>query len=164
MPDAAAPHADTLVFLLSQVGAQCARLFAEHLAPLGLTPRAYGVLSHLGQADRQTQQQLADHLGVHRNNMVAIIDELEAAGWVRRHGSERDRRAFEIHLTSEGATVCREAVRQVLLLEQQVTTALSAAEARTSIAHLQRLADALGLTSGVHPSLRSAGPRSPRPA
>lgn len=161
MPDDATPHAGTLVFLLSQVGAQCARLFAERLAPLGLTPRAYGVLSHLGQADRQTQQQLADRLGIHRNNMVAIIDELEAAGWVRRHRSERDRRAFEIKLTSHGATVCRQAVRQAELLEQQVTASLSGPEGQAAAAHLRRIADALGLTSGVHPSLRSAGPPSP---
>lgn len=163
MVDDPTPHAGTLVFLLSQVGAQCARLFAERLAPLGLTPRAYGVLSHLGQVDRQTQQQLADRLGIHRNNMVAIIDELEAAGWVRRHRSERDRRAFEIHVTPHGTTVCRQAVQQVELLEQQVTSTLSGPEGRTAIAYLQRVADALGLTSGGHPSLRSAGPPSPRP-
>jgi len=95
-----------LPFLLSQVGARSAQLFAERLAPLGVSPRAYGVLSNL--AGGQTQQQLADALRIHRNNMVGLIDEMEAAGWVRRHRSSQDRRAFEIRLTRPALSWCLE--------------------------------------------------------
>ena len=56
----------SLSFLLSQVGAHSAQLFAERLAPLGLTPRTYGVLSILVSDPGQKQQQLADKLAVSR--------------------------------------------------------------------------------------------------
>lgn len=148
------PYAETLVFLLSQVGAQCARLFAERLAPLDLTPRGYGVLSHLAVADRQTQQQLADGLGIHRNNMVAIIDDLEAAGWVERRRSAHDRRAFEIRLTSRGAALNREVAVQVAALDRHVAADLSGPDRRAMVDRLGRIAGAMGLSPGVHPSLR----------
>jgi DNA-binding MarR family transcriptional regulator len=149
------PYAGTLVFLLSQVGAQCARVFAARLAPLGLTPRGYAVLSHLATADRQTQQQLADRLGIHRNNMVAIIDELEAAGWVERRRSSHDRRAFEIHLTEAGAAMNDEVARLVASLERELTGSLAARDRTATIRHLERLAAEMGLPPGVHPSLRA---------
>lgn len=148
-------YAETLVFLLSQVGAQCARRFAERLAPLGLTPRSYGVLSNLATMDRQTQQQLADRLGIHRNNMVAIIDELEAAGWVERNRSSQDRRAFEIHLTSRGVGINHQVARIVAKLEHEVTASLAHSDRDATIRQLQVLASEMGLTPGVHPSLRN---------
>ena len=36
-----APYAQSLSFLVSQVGARSAQLFAELLAPLGVSPRAF---------------------------------------------------------------------------------------------------------------------------
>src|SRR5258708_6136477 len=83
-----APYAESLSFLVSQVGARSAQLFAERLAPLGVSPRAFGVLSNLSSTGSQTQQQLADTLGIHRNTMVCLIDELGRAG----HGRPTRRR------------------------------------------------------------------------
>lgn len=139
----------------SQVGARCAALFAERLAPLGLTPRAYGVLSQLAVGDRQTQQQLADRLAIHRNNMVAIIDELERDGWVERRRSTQDRRAFEIHLTPRGSAVVSDVLRAVGQLEAEVAAGLSRSEHRAVLGHLEALANRLGLSRGVHPSVRT---------
>src|SRR5215472_5138887 len=59
-----APYAQSLSFLVSQVGARSAQLFAERLAPLGVSPRAFAILSNLDSAGGQTQQQLADALGI----------------------------------------------------------------------------------------------------
>ena len=100
-----APYAHSLSFLVSQVGARSAQLFAQRLAPLGVSPRAFAILASLDSAGGQTQQQLADALGIHRNNMVGLIDEMEAAGWVRRHRSQQDRRAFDVRLTRAGAAL-----------------------------------------------------------
>src|SRR5260370_12286617 len=74
-----APYAESLSFLVSQVGARSAQIFAERLAPLGVSPRAFGVLSNLSSTGGHSQQHLADTLGIHRNNMVGLIDELGAA-------------------------------------------------------------------------------------
>jgi len=148
-------YPESLAFLLSQVGARSAELFADQLQPLGISPRALGALSNLDAREGQTQQQLADTLGIHRNNMVGLIDDMEAAGWVRRHRSEQDRRAFNIRLTDTGRTLIDRVQDTLAALEQTVTSDLTAEERITMAALLQRVAATLDLVPGVHPSLRS---------
>lgn len=148
-------HSGSVSFLLSQVGAYCAAVFAETLAPYGITPRAYGVISNLDAAGTMTQQQLADSLGIHRNNMVGLIDDLEASGWVRRERSQRDRRAFNVRLTPEGADVTRAVGRLLPGLDDAVAEGLSRRDRERLAVLLAAIADARGLRRGVHPSLRS---------
>jgi DNA-binding MarR family transcriptional regulator len=148
-----APHAESLSFLVSQVGARSAQLFAARLAPLGVSPRAFGVLSNLGSTGGQTQQQLADALGIHRNNMVGLIDELEAAGWVRRHRSQRDRRAFDVRLTRAGSALVSRIGKLIPVLDGEVGQGLTETERHTVVALLQRMASTLDLRPGVHPGL-----------
>ena len=152
-------YAHSLAFLLSQVGAQSANLFADALANLGVSPRAFGVLSNLAGAEGQTQQQLADALGMHRNNMVDLVDELEAAGWVRRQRSDVDRRAFALRLTPAGRTIVKQANEQVPLIDRQLATRLTPMERSALVEMLQGVADSLGLGPGIHPHL-SGTPRS----
>ena len=153
----AASYADSLSFLSSQVGARSAELFAERLAPLGVSPRAFGVLSNLaGAAGETTQQQLADALGIHRNNMVGLIDELEAAGWVRRHRSTQDRRAFDVRLTPSGSALVSRVTRLIPALDDEMGQVLSESERQTMIALLKQLAQTLDLSPGIHPHLSSA--------
>lgn len=146
-------YAVSLAFQLSQVGARSAELFADQLRPLGLSPRAFAVLSSLDGSEGQTQQQLCDALGIHRNNMVALIDEIEAGGWARRHRSEQDRRAFNIMLTDTGRALLARVQDTIAALEQTVARDLSAEEHATMVALLRRVADTLDLVPGVHPSL-----------
>ena len=162
-----APYAESLSFLVSQVGARSAQLFAERLAPLGVSPRAFGVLSNLSGTGGQTQQQLADTLGIHRNNMVGLIDELEAAGWVRRHRSLQDRRAFDVRLTRSGSALVSRINKLIPVLDAEVGQALTDSEQHTIVALLQRMASTLDLRPGIHPGLsgpsRSAIPHPDRP-
>jgi DNA-binding MarR family transcriptional regulator len=152
--DGTVPFADSLPFLVSQVGARVAELFAQRLAPLRVTPRAYAVMSHLAREAGQTQQRLSDLLGIHRNSMVALIDELEAAGWVRRHRSAQDRRAFELRLTPAGVALLARIDGLQAELEREVGGGLSATEHEKLVALLGQLAQSLGLARGMHPSLR----------
>ena len=153
MPTAPLRYAESIPFLLSQTGAAVARMFANELAEVGITPRAFGVLSSLVLHGSQTQQQLADGLGMHRNNMVGLIDEMESAGWVRRQRSSADRRAFEIRLTAAGSSIVRRADRVVPELERALTAGLNAAERAALRGSLLRIASDLGLVAGVHPHL-----------
>lgn len=144
----------SVAFLLSQIGARSAELFAAELRPLGVAPRAFGVLSNLDAADGQTQQQLADALGIHRNNMVGLVDDLEAAGWVRRHRSDVDRRAFNIQLTDTGAELIAQIQNSIAAVEQTLTAELTDGEHAEMKMLLKRMAAGLGLRPGVHPHLR----------
>lgn len=153
-----AEYSDSLSFLLSQIGARSAQLFSARLEPLGIAPRAFAVLSNLAVGTRQNQQQLADALGLHRNNMVALIDEMEAAGLVRRHRSEQDRRAFEVRPTARGRSVVARVSRVIGNLDEELGRGLTGSEGETLIKLLKQQAEALGLRPGLHPHL-AARPR-----
>jgi DNA-binding MarR family transcriptional regulator len=158
-----APYAGSLSFLVSQVGARSAQLFAQLLAPLGVSPRAFGVLSNLRSTGGQTQQQLAGTLGIHRNNMVSLIDELEAAGWVRRHRSQQDRRAFDVRLTRAGSALVSRINDLIPVLDAEVGHGLTGSEQHTMVALLQKMASTLDLRPGIHPGLSGLPRRHPPP-
>src|SRR5690348_17564595 len=71
-------------------------LAIERLEPLGLSPRAWGVLSTLAESGPLTQIELATTMSIDRTAMVYLIDELEAQALVERVRSPQDRRAFLI--------------------------------------------------------------------
>jgi DNA-binding MarR family transcriptional regulator len=148
-------YGNSLAFLLSQVGARSAQLFGERLALLGVTPRAFGVLSNLAAREGQTQQELANSLGIHRNNMVGLIDELESASWVRRRRSSTDRRAFEIQLTAAGRALVTRANDQVPVLDEELARGLNAGQREQLRDLLGRIARTLELSPAVHPHLAS---------
>ncbi len=149
------PYANSLSFLLSQVGAHSARRFAEALVGAGLTPREFAALSNLVEFGPRNQQQLADELGMHRNNVVALVDALEAAKLVRRERNPRDRRSFVLQLTATGRRRLERAARIVPDLDHELGAVLTKSEQAALVRALQTLADTAGLTPGIHPHLAS---------
>jgi DNA-binding MarR family transcriptional regulator len=84
-------------------------LATERLEPLGLSPRAWGVLSTLAESGPLTQIELATAMSIDRTAMVYLLDELEEQSLVERIRHPRDRRAFLIHLTAGGREMQRRA-------------------------------------------------------
>lgn len=156
------PYADSLSFLLSQVGARSAQLFGERVSREGITAREFAVLSLIGQFGPRTQQQLADALGMHRNPMVGLVDGLEAANLVRRTTNSTDRRAFFIELTATGAQRARIVTSTVPELDAQLAEPLSNEQVEELRSLLRLLAEGLQLTAGVHPHLSAATTRAGR--
>jgi MarR family transcriptional regulator, lower aerobic nicotinate degradation pathway regulator len=79
------------------------------LEPLGLTVKHFGVMSFLGhetEPDSErgslSQQAIGERLRIDRTTMVALIDDLERAGYVKRERNPDDRRAYVITLTAAG--------------------------------------------------------------
>src|SRR6516162_1559255 len=95
------------LLFVAQQAAQA--LAVERLEPLGLSPRAWGVLSTLTESGPLTQIDLATTMSIDRTAMVYLIDELEAAALVERVRHPQDRRAFLIHLTAAGRELQRRA-------------------------------------------------------
>ncbi|WP_229719227.1 MarR family winged helix-turn-helix transcriptional regulator [Nocardia jinanensis] len=158
------PLDDRGVFLLSQIGHYVARKFAVGLAPLGLAPAHFGILTHLAAIDGRSQQELADLLHVHRNAMVGLVDELEARGLVKRSPHPSDRRAHALHLTDHAHHVLEAASAQAQAIEDEVLAPLDEAERTHLIYQLRRLSAHADLPPGVHPGLqrrRRATPRAP---
>ena len=141
-------------FLLSQIGFHCADLFAARLAPLGLQPRHFGLLTHLAAIDGQSQQQLADRMAIHRNAMVGLLDDLQAHGLVERRRHPSDRRAHAVHLTPTARSLLAQATTAADAHDEQILAPLDAGERRQLVRLLQRLAEHTNLAPGVHPGLR----------
>ncbi len=149
------PLESRAVFLLSQIGHYVATTFSERLEPLKIQPRHFAVLNGLTTNDGATQQHLADKLAIHRNVMVGLVDDLERHGFAKREPHPGDRRAHAVRLTARGRTVLKSANAIANTLESEVTKALPAAERPKFVDSLQRLAESVGLESGLHPSLRN---------
>lgn len=155
MTTAPTAYGDSIAFLLSQVGAHSALLFTDQLSKLGIAPRQFAVLSHVCRDQSRTQQQLADLLGIHRNNMVALIDEMEVAGWVRRHRGDTDRRVFDIRPTRKGTDLVAQVNDLISGLDQTLTAMLSDKERDRFADTLRAVADGLELAPAIHPYVAS---------
>lgn len=68
----------------------------------GLTTPQLMVLDHLAGAEEATPKSIAQAVGVAQATATALIDKLEARGFVRRRRGETDRRQFWLSLTPEG--------------------------------------------------------------
>ncbi|WP_020076699.1 MarR family transcriptional regulator [Cryocola sp. 340MFSha3.1] len=140
-------------FLVSQLGLQSAQRFTAALAPLGITPNRFGVLVHLARQEGRTQQELATALGLHRNSMVGMIDDLEERGLVERRRHPDDRRAYAIHLTPAARAVLEAGDRLADEQEEAMLAPLDAGERAALVETLTRLVAAAGYRAGVHPGL-----------
>src|SRR3954468_7444052 len=142
-------------FLLVQLGTHRHRRFAERLAPLGLHPRHFGILTHLAANEGQSQQALSSALGIHRSAVVALVDALEHRGLAERRRDPADRRAYTLYLTPPGRELLAELERAADDEEDELLTALDASERSQLISLVQRVAASQGLTAGVHPNLEA---------
>ncbi len=147
------PLVERVGFLVSQLGFHAAGRFAERLRPLGVQPRHFGLLTHLAATDGQTQQRLADSMGVHRNAMVGLIDDLEERGLVQRRRHPADRRAHAVHLTAQARDLLAEAQAVADAHDAELLAGLDDPDRRHVVALLRHMAEQARLVPGVHPHL-----------
>lgn len=88
---------------------------------------------------------------MHPSGLVAIIDELEERGLVKRKDSLDDRRTYELHLTDKGQAALRDIGQVAQEHNEALCAALSQHEREQLAEFLQRIANEQGLTPGVHP-------------
>jgi DNA-binding MarR family transcriptional regulator len=74
----------------------------DALAPLGLDPRNFGVLSTIARDQPCTQNHLAQSLGVSPPAALTFVEDLESVGLVRRERNTDDRRFYDLRLTEAG--------------------------------------------------------------
>ena len=74
----------------------------NELRPLGIGSGTYSALLELSKEDGQSQEMLAESIGVDKAAMKRAIDDLVARGFVERSTNESDRRAYRITLTRKG--------------------------------------------------------------
>lgn len=133
-----------LGLLLAQVAGAAARRFFAEPDEEALPGRQLDLLGLVDSADGVTQATLAERLGVPPSRMVALVDELEAAGLVERRRSRADRRSNAVLLTEAGRARLAANVAR-FDRSRGIFSALSAEEQATLRALLQRVADANGI-------------------
>ncbi len=126
-----------LLFVVQQAAQALA---AERLAPLGLSPRAWGVLSTLAESGPMTQIELATTMSIDRTAMVYLIDELEEGALVQRTRHPRDRRAFLIRPTAAGQDLQRRATAALAGAADSLLAPLGDAERRELVDLLAKVA------------------------
>ena len=141
-------------FLLTQVGAHAASQFAERLGVLELTPPDAGILRLLNQSAGISQQELSVRLQIHPSRLVAILDNLEKRKLVERRANPEDRRLYSLHLTDDGQEILGRIGKVAREHQEALLGSISAEERGQLTAMLHKIADAQGLTRGVHPGYK----------
>jgi len=126
-------------YLLGRAAQQCRSYFEALTEPLGIHGRHFSVLAVLGEEKPLAQVELGERLGIDRNTMVLLLDDLEARGLVTRGRDPRDRRAHLVSLTDAGRDVLAQSTALARRTNDEVFAPLSADERAQLHALLSRL-------------------------
>jgi DNA-binding MarR family transcriptional regulator len=96
------PLAGRLGYVLRRAQIAVFRDFFAAFAAFDIKPAQYSILTIIERNPGLKQTQVSDALGIKRTNFVAMIDELEARGLVRRDEAPADRRSNALVLTAAG--------------------------------------------------------------
>ena len=116
-------------------------VFLERMAPYGLRPVDFSILSLITHNPGITARQLCHALGLLPPNMVGVINGFEKRGLIERRPDPADRRATLLRLTAGGAALAREAVARAKAVTQATLEPLAETERETLTALLRKLAD-----------------------
>lgn len=140
-------------FLISQLGFFSSKGFMGALEPIGIGPREFLLMRFVAATDGQSQQALAERLGVPPSRMVAMVDHLEEAGLVERQPDPEDRRVRALHLTRKGRGVLDKASKIAIDYETRLCAGINREEREQLIDLLQKLQESQTHLRGVHPGL-----------
>src|SRR5215471_7816093 len=115
---------DGFAYLLVQLGFHLAGKFAERLAPLGLEPRHFGMLTRLAANEGRSQQAIGELMGLNPTRMVFLVDELEQRGLVERRRNPADRRSHALYLTDGGRDQLRQTRQAAATQERSIGASL----------------------------------------
>lgn len=149
-------------FLLTQVGTHAALKFAERVAHFDLAPPHIGILNALSSTAGMSQQALSAQLSVMPSRLVVLLDELEERKLVERRDDPEDRRSYALHLTDGGRKMMESIGALAREHNEELLKGLTSEERGKLTELLQRIADAQGLTPGVHPGYSRLGRRGKR--
>ena len=114
-------------------------VFMQRMAPFGLKPVDFSVLSLVAHNPGITSRQLCNTLGILPPNLVGMVGALEKRDLIERKPHPRDGRAMGLHLTTAGEKLMRQAEPTAAKLEAEVASRLTATELKTLIKLLQKV-------------------------
>ncbi len=119
-------------------------VFMERMAPYGLRPADFSVLTLVAHNPGVTSRQLCAALDILPPNLVGLLKSLEKRGLVEKREHPSDKRAQGLHLTPAGQRLQAEAQQTARSLEDDAVAGLSPAETDTLNQLLRKLYQAAG--------------------
>ena len=113
--------------------------FLKHMAPYGLRPVDFSVLSLITHNEGITSRQLCTALGLLPPNLVGMINALEQRELIVRQPHPSDGRAMGLHLSAKGRKLMRKAEKTAAQLESDATARLTPAQSGTLIRLLKKI-------------------------
>lgn len=153
-------HTVGVDFLLAQIGAHAATLFAKRLKPLKLTPAHAGILRIINAENGISQKGVAKRLGMYESRLVSVLDEMQRMNLVERKASPNDRRFYALHLTARGKKKLQAIAEVAQDHRAALCSGLTEKETDTLWVLLDKIAQQQRLTPGVHPGYREIGKKS----
>ncbi|MFP5467888.1 MAG: MarR family winged helix-turn-helix transcriptional regulator [Gammaproteobacteria bacterium] len=114
-------------------------VFLQRMAPYGLRPVDFSVLTLIAHNPGITSRQLCAALDILPPNLVGMIKTLDKRGLIERRTHPTDRRAQGLHLSPEGRKLQKAAQGTATKLESDVAGRLSADELDTLKSLLRRV-------------------------
>ena len=127
-------------FLLAQAHMVARARADQALDEVGLTMKGFAALATLIGDGPISQQRLSRRIRMDPATMVDVIDSLEESGHIVRRRNLADRREYALQPTAKGRALYTRAERAIVEAERQTAGKLSAAEARTLMDLLERIA------------------------
>jgi DNA-binding MarR family transcriptional regulator len=146
---------DYLLYLLAAASAAASGVFHAEVRRVGLRPVEWRVLACLSDIDGQTIGALSAFTMFEATRLTRIVDQMAAAGYVRRATDAGDRRLRRVWLTGAGRATATALVEAARAHEAALMVALGEDEARRLKALLRRLAE---VAPSVRPPFRPNAP------
>lgn len=126
---------DTAVWWLGMARLRSRQLTQARLDSAGVRHNHYAVLATIVETGPASQAALGRRIGLDRSDMVAVLNDLAAEGYVERSRDPDDRRANIVRITPAGRGALRRFDRLIAQADDELLAPLSAAE-RTQLRNL----------------------------
>ncbi|MBV9850564.1 MAG: MarR family transcriptional regulator [Armatimonadetes bacterium] len=126
-------------YLFSRVAQRCQERFDTLMEPCGVRARHFRVLAVLGEGESLSQAEIGERLGIDRNTMVLLLDDLEGRGLIMRRRAPEDRRAHRVGLTDAGREILARGMEMARRTSEEVFAPLSPDERAQLHALIRRL-------------------------
>jgi len=135
--------------LIARAARQWRRALDRRLQPFGLTEATWLPLIYLARApEPMRQKDLAAALALDGSSVVRLLDALEAAGFIERHGEDRDRRAKIIVPTARGLAIAEQIETVSREVRRSTLTGLSGEQLEIATQILERICQNLAAQYG----------------
>jgi DNA-binding MarR family transcriptional regulator len=138
-------------WLLATAAKRGHRLLGDHLSAERMRRQHYLVLAGLAELDAPAQAEVGRVLRVDTGDLVAILNDLQSAGYIRRERSRTDRRRNALTVTQAGHTALRRFDRLAEEANDALVACLSPTEREQLMSMLTRILLTAGTTIPVTP-------------